>query len=91
MKYQIAIYQRAGECWNLHRIHYALKSFDSLNEAEAEAKHLSESYPSQQILVITIHAGFTTETTYPQPEPTRKTTRVEVGLDGFATPAAEPE
>lgn len=78
MKYQIAIFHRDSESWNLHRVDYELISFDSLEQAEAVAIGLSEMYPGQQILVITVHSGFTTETTYPPSEPIRKTTRVTV-------------
>ena len=76
MKYHISIFQRGGECWNLHLIDYKLVSFDSIESAESEAIRLSELHPNQQVLVITIHAGFTTQTKYPKPELT--TTRVTV-------------
>lgn len=78
MTYQIAIFDRGGECWRLYREDFKLIAFASLEEAETRALELSASHSSCQVLVLTLHACFSTETEYPPPKPITRTERIDI-------------
>lgn len=78
MKYQFAIFHPGGEHWNIRRDDGVIVSVDTIEEAEREATRLSEMYSDRSVLIITIHACFRTETTYPAPVPIRATTRYDI-------------
>ncbi len=75
MNYQIAFFDRGMECWRYHRKDFEIVHFASLEEAEQEAVELSKTRPEQEILVMTIHVCFKTDTEYPKVEPIQRTRR----------------
>lgn len=88
MKYQIAIYDLAGESLRFHRDGYQIVNFDSLQAAEHEAKNISSlvSHEGREIVVLTVHGGFKTKMEYPTP--VRQTKRLDLGES--SSEAAKP-
>lgn len=78
MSYQLAIFDRGHESWRLHKEHLDILDFATIEEAETEAIKVSEMNDKCTVLVITLHTGFRTDTTYPVPEPVRNTDRVPI-------------
>jgi len=87
MKYQIAFYDRAPECWRFHRDgNDKITTFDSLDAAEQRAIELCRGRGVGAI-VLTLHGAFRVETEYPKVEPITHLKRLD--LDNLMAPPAE--
>lgn len=77
-EYQIGIFDRACECWRWYREDFHIVGFPTVMEAETVAIELSEAHSGSEIVVVTLHACFKTETEYPVVPPIRQTRRLDI-------------
>lgn len=91
MKYQLAYYDPGPESWRYYRKDFRIVGFDSLEDAEREAIALSQGggYSGHEVIVMTIHACFKTETEYPKVAPIQRTRRVAMSM--YESEPATPE
>jgi hypothetical protein len=87
MLYQIGFYDPGPECWRHHTVDYKLVTFSTLEDAEREARRLSQDATrlGHSVVVLTIHSSFKTVTEYPKVAPIHHTTRVALAWDAPVT------